>query len=106
LASNIQIPLIKSHLKNLQKRQVKTCFEQERGPCTCVQHAHDVIEIIYDISSSNTSTRKCKKSLTLFNITRVALHIKHAVPFNIIPTPEPYLIGNTSSLQNSVLKLI
>jgi hypothetical protein len=73
-------------------------------------HVHtvidEVIEIIYDISSANKSMRKCKKSLALFNVTKLTLPNKHAEPFKIIPTPEPYLIGDTSSLQNSVLKLI
>ena len=73
-------------------------------------HVHtmidEVIKIIYNVSSANKSMRKCKKSLALFNVIKLTLPNKHAEPFKIIPTPEPYLIGDTSSLQNSVLKLI
>jgi hypothetical protein len=73
-------------------------------------HVHnmldEVIEIIYNISSTNKSMRKCKKSLALFNVTKIIVPNEHAESFNIKPTVEPYFIDDTSSLQNSVLKLI
>ena len=84
------------HLKIRHIENRKTHFEQEWCPCTCTHEINSVIR----------SMRMCKKALGLFNITKFTLSNKHAVPFDLIATLEPYFIQDTISLHNSVLELI
>ena len=75
-----------------------------------IAHVHNMIDevtdMIYDIKAANSSMRKCKKVLALFNATMFILPNEHAAPFNLVTIPKPYFIRDTISLQNSVLELI
>ena len=72
-------------------------------------HVHNMIdediEMIYDIKAANSSTRKCKKALALFNAT-LTLPDEHAAPFNLLTIPVINFICDAISLQNSDLELI
>ena len=71
-------------------------------------HVHAIInediKILYD-STANKSMRKYKK-FVYFNATKLVLPNKQAEPFKNITTPDVYIIHDTLSLQNSILKLI